>query len=184
MERIKTYFTAFVWQAGLGYLALWGLTLWALDTGSSVFGHSGACRPELATVMFYWVCDLGGPLALLATLANFALTATIWAPVYVAAATVEPGALALALPIVLVHVVGLPMAIFVAMRLSARAFDVMRLMVGRVRPDELAGAAAVGPPAGLVAFAAAEAKPAASPPIVGPRGQFGLRGNNPTPGGA
>ena len=183
MERYKAYLSAFAWQAGLGYLALWGMTFWVLDGGTVVFGTSGLCHPENARVLFYWVCDPGSLLAPLARLANFALTTTVWTPVYVAVATVEPDALVLALTIVLVHVVGLPTAIFVMIRLSERAFDVMRLMVGRVRPDELTGAAAAGPPSGLVAFAGNRVKPAGASAPVKPRDQFGQRRGSATPDG-
>ena len=127
MARLKTYFNVFVWQAGVGYLALWAITYWALDQGAVVFGQSGVCHPDAAKVLFYWVCDAASPYAFLAALANFALTVTVWSPVYIAAATVEPDAIAIALPIVLAHVVGLPASIFVLVRLMAAAFDRVRL---------------------------------------------------------
>src|SRR5437870_13704942 len=101
MQRLRSYFNAVIWQSGLGYLALWAVTFWALDRGAAVFDASGVCHPDEAKVLFYWVCDAASPYALLAALANFALTVTVWAPVYVAAATVEPDATAIALPIVL-----------------------------------------------------------------------------------
>jgi hypothetical protein len=171
MHRLKAYFNAFVWQAGLGYLALWAITIWSLDQGPAVFGASGVCQPDQAKVLFYWVCDPTSPFGILAALANFALTTTVWAPVYVAAATVKPDAMAIAVSIVLLHVVGLPTAIFVVVRLAARFFDVARLMLGRVRPEELAGAA---PPKSAASI------PLAPPPkptrIVKPRDHFGLRG--------
>ena len=134
MGRFKAYFNAFVWQAGFGYLALWAIAYWTLDQGATVFGRSDVCHPDAAKVLFYWICNSDSPLAFLATLANFSLTVTVWAPVYIAAATVRPDAIAIALPIVLAHVVGLPAAIFVLVRLMSTACDAARLMFRRARP--------------------------------------------------
>lgn len=96
--------------------------MWTLGDGASVFG-SGDCHPDEAKVLFYWVCNADNPLSILATLSNTALTATVWAPVYIAAATVRPDAIAIAAPIVGAHIVGLPAAIFVAMRLMLALFQ-------------------------------------------------------------
>ena len=132
MQRLKAYLTVVVWQSGLGYVALWAITFWALDGGAAVFDASGVCRPDQAKVLFYWTCDAASPFAVLASVANFALTVTVWAPVYVAAATVNPDAVALALPIVFIHVVGLPAAIYSLIRLMVRFFDLSRLIIRRV----------------------------------------------------
>ena len=142
MARFKTYLNTFVWQAGVGYLALWVITYWTLDHGAITFGQSGVCHPDAAKVLFYWVCDAASPYAFLAALANFALTVTVWSPVYIAAATVDSSAIAIALPIVLAHVVGLPASIFVLVRLLATAFDRLRLMLGRSRHGNVADVAA------------------------------------------
>jgi hypothetical protein len=132
MRRLRLYLSAFAWQTGVGYLALWVLTFWALDHGAAVFGRSGVCHPDAAKVLFYWVCDGASPYAILAALANFALTVTAWAPVYIAAATVEPRAIPIALSIVLSHMIGLPAAIFVLVRLLAATFDLLRAMLARM----------------------------------------------------
>src|ERR1700730_8495411 len=107
MQRLRDYCGIFAWQAGLGYLLLWGLTYWTLADGGAVFGQSGACHADSAQVLFYWACDPASPRQTLASVANFALTPTVWAPVFVAAATVDPAAVILAVPIVAVHVIGL-----------------------------------------------------------------------------
>src|SRR5215471_18226824 len=117
MRRLSEYGKLIVWQTGLGYLLLWAVTLWTLNDGAAVFGKSGVCFPDAAKVLFYWVCDVASPLSILASVANGALTATVWAPVYLAAATVDPEAIVVAVPIVLVHVIGLPLAILVLIRL-------------------------------------------------------------------
>jgi len=141
MQRLKDYSRFIVWQTGLGYLLLWAVTFWTLDEGAAVFGKSGECYPDAAKVLFYWVCD-AGPLAILAGVSNAALTATVWAPVYLAAATVRPDAVAIAGPIIVLHVVGLPLAIFVVVRMLSAVFD-LRRMVGSARAP--AAAAAVAP---------------------------------------
>ncbi|MGE0261047.1 MAG: hypothetical protein AB7T18_20095 [Alphaproteobacteria bacterium] len=165
MRRLKDYLRFLSWQAGLGYIALWAVTLWTLDHGSAVFGHSGVCRPDAAKVLFYWVCDPQSPLTILASVCNTALTVTVWAPVYLAAATVRPDAIVLALPIVSAHLIGLPTAIFVT----------IRLMLGLTRLVRLAPAPAL--PAGPEAPAP---EPTAIDPqkYVNPRAQFGLRGTH------
>jgi hypothetical protein len=130
MHRIHDYFRFLVWQAGLGYLALWAVTIWALDYGPSVFG-SGGCRPDEAKVLFYWICEPDNPLSILAAIANTALTVTLWSPVYIAAATVRPDAIVLAVPIVATHVVGLPAAIFVAIRMMLAMSQAVRRLARR-----------------------------------------------------
>jgi hypothetical protein len=126
MQRLKDYARFLVWSSGLGYIALWGLTMWTLDHGPAVFGRSGVCRPLTAQALFYWTCDADSALSLLATLANAALTITVWAPVYVAAATALPAAVPLAAPIILAHVIGLPAALLVLIRVMVLAFALVR----------------------------------------------------------
>ena len=126
MQRLKDYGRFLLWWTGLNYMLLWCLTLWTLHYGGAVFGKSGVCRPDTAQVLFYWVCDRASPLALLADIANAALTATVWAPVYLAAATVLPDAILIALPILIVHLVGLPSALLVMIRTMLAGFALMR----------------------------------------------------------
>ena len=126
MRRLKDYGRLAAWQAGVSYLLLWAVTVWALDEGATVFGKSGVCVPDEAKVLFYWVCEPASPLAILASVVNFALTATVWAPVYVAAATAQPDALAIAVPIVILHLVGLPLGIFVLIRMMVTALELRR----------------------------------------------------------
>jgi hypothetical protein len=117
---------------------LWGVAYWTLAHGAAVFGGSGVCHADSAQVLFYWACDPASPLQILASVVNFALTATVWAPIFVAAATVDPDAVILAVPIVAVHVVGLPLGILVLVRVPARSFDAVRALRARIH-----GAAAV-----------------------------------------
>jgi hypothetical protein len=182
MRRLKDYCRFFAWQAGLGYLLLWAVTFWTLDEGASVFGKSGVCFPDEAKVLFYWVCDPASPLAILASVANAALTATVWAPVYIAAATAEPGAMTIAGPIIALHVIGLPLALLVLIRLLAMALDLRRLIgSGRAAAHDVVAS----PPAVAVALPSVAASltlsPSPAPPTpsrtkVKPRSEFGLRG--------
>ena len=132
MPRLRDYCGILAWQSGLGYLLLWGVTYWTLAEGGTVFGQSGVCHADSAQVLFYWACDPASPLQILASVANFALTTTVWAPIFVAAATVDPDAVNLAVPIVAVHVIGLPLGILVLIRLSARTFDALRALRHRL----------------------------------------------------
>jgi hypothetical protein len=132
MQRLKDYCGIFAWQTGLGYLVLWGMAYWTLAHGAAVFGGSGVCHADSAQVLFYWACDPASPLAIPAGAANFALTATVWAPVFVAAATVDPDAVIIAVPIVGLHLLGLPLGILVLVRLSARSFDALRALRRRL----------------------------------------------------
>ena len=178
MRRLKDYLKVVAWQSGLSYLALWAVTFWTLDEGGRVFGKSGVCHPDAATVLFYWSCDSGSALSILAAVANVALTATVWAPVYVAAATVRPDAIPIAAAIIAVHVIGLPLGLFVLVRMLATALDLRRRLPGRA-PRE---AAANGGALARAVPAAGRASPAARLPspkprkVVKPRGEFGLRG--------
>lgn len=131
-ECLKEYCRILAWQTGIGYLLLWAVTYWTLDDGPTVFGRSGVCHADAAAVLFYWTCDPASPLQILAGVANSALTATVWAPVYVAAATVDHAFIAIAAPIVAAHMIGLPLALFVLIRTLARAFDRLRRFRGEV----------------------------------------------------
>lgn len=189
MRRLKDYLKILAWQTGLGYLLLWAVTFWTLDEGASVFGKSGVCLPDQAKVLFYWVCEATSPLSILASLANVALTVTVWAPVYLAAATVEPEAMAIAVPIMAVHLIGLPLGMFVLIRMLATALDLRRRIPGRGRPHETgpgpvitAGGAMASAGAGMRFFSTAPqgvkiVKPIIARPAkaVPPRSEFGLR---------
>ena len=175
MPRLRDYVRLLVWQTGLSYLALWAITLWTLNSGAAVFGGSGVCHPDAAKVLFYWVCDPASPLSILAAVANVALTVTVWAPVYVAAATVLPGAMFIAVPIVAVHLLGLPLGILVLVRLLVKVLDARHWLPGRRRRGDLghdAGAAAPGPERAAVPLPVRPQSPAASVPS---RELFGLR---------
>ena len=139
MRRLRDYCGILAWQTGLGYLLLWGVTYWTLAEGGSVFGRSGICHADSAQVLFYWACDPASPLQIVASVADFALTATVWAPVFVAAATVDPDAVMLALPIIALHVIGLPLGILVLIRLLARTCDALRALRHRIHAAALDG---------------------------------------------
>lgn len=165
MRHLKNYLHVAAWQLGLAYIALWAIAFVVLDYGPSIF--DGACRPVGAKLLSYWSCDPSSPLAFAAGIANTALTVTIWAPVYVAAATVHPDAVAIAIPILLVHLVGLPTALLVSIRLLARIVQVPRRFAGRHARD---GDDALPPLRAL-----RPATPSALPKVK-PRDTFGLRG--------
>src|SRR5262249_21375728 len=116
------------------YIAMWAVVLWALDDGFTVFGQSGVCHIDPAVVLFYWSCAADSPLAVLAAVVNAAFTTTIWAPVFVAAATVDADAVVIAVPIVLAHLVGLPTALFVLIRTLLWLFAGLRLVLRRLWP--------------------------------------------------
>jgi hypothetical protein len=177
MQRLKGFLSAFAWQVGLGYLLIWAFTFWTLDEGGMVFGRSGLCHTDSATVLFYWVCEPSSALAILAMLSNFALTVTVWAPVFVAAATVQPDAVSLAVPIVAVHAVGLPLGLFVLIRMMTTALDLKHKIPARVQKAAHAGAnpSAAAPPAPSGPPNALRPKPRPMQRVK-PRGEFGLRG--------
>lgn len=171
MQRLRDYLRFVAFNAGAGYVALWAMTFWTLDHGPAVFGGSGLCHPDDAKVLFYWVCEPATPLGILAALANTALTVTVWAPVYVAAATVRPDAVAIAVPIVLAHVIGLPTAIFVAIRTMLALLQFPRRLF-RCRPNTAA-------PDDDRLAARLVREIARRPPAGGTRSHFGLRGTVP-----
>jgi hypothetical protein len=113
-------------------------------------------------------CSIGPairlPLSILAALANTALTVTVWAPVYVAAATVDPSAMALALPIMLTHALGLPAALLVIIRVMSGLFTIPRRFL-RKQSAPLSDANEPG-----------RQQPRHTLRLVKPRQSFGLRG--------
>ncbi len=173
MGRIKDYVRFIAWQTGLSYLLMWAVTFWALDYGAAVFGTSGVCHPDAAKELFYWVCDASSPLSILATVVNVALTATVWAPVYIAAASVQPEAMAVAAPIIAIHVVGLPLGLFVLVRTVAAVLDFGRRKA-RGGSKEIAGARSTDSARPPQAKAAKQAPPQPRK-VVPPRSEFGLR---------
>ena len=146
MQRLRDYSRIVAWQTGIGYLLLWAVALWTLDDGARVFGKSGVCHPDSAKVLFYWVCEGTSPFATLAAVANAALTATFWAPVYLAVATVQPAAVPLAASIIALHLVGLPLGLFVLTRLGAMLLDLVR--PGRAPAPVKPAPSSSGPAAG------------------------------------
>jgi hypothetical protein len=129
MQRLRDYARFLVWSSGIGYLALWATTLWTLDYGVGLFAKSGACRADVGRELFYWACDPASPLAMLATLANAALTFTVWAPVYVVAAIVQPDLIIIAGPIVAAHLIGLPAALLVTIRTLVAVLGALRWLL-------------------------------------------------------
>ncbi len=177
MQRLRDYLRFLVWQSGLGYAVLWVVTFWTLDYGPAIFGRAG-CHSDEAKVLFYWICEGSNPLAMLAMVANTALTATVWAPVYVAAATVRPDAIGIAAPILLLHLIGLPAVIFVAIRLMLQFFLLPRRIARRMQAAD-AGALEREPasrrepqPDGMLI----ERRLPQLKTGVAPRREFGLRG--------
>ena len=73
MRRFKEYLKFVAWQTGIGYVVLWLVTFWTLDEGAATFAASGACYPDTAAVLFYWVCAKTSPLGILASVANAAI---------------------------------------------------------------------------------------------------------------
>jgi hypothetical protein len=164
--RLKRCLHIAATQLGLAYIALWAVTFVVLDYGPHLFEE--ACRPVGTRLLFYWNCDPSSPLAFLSNIANTALTATVWVPVYIAAATVHPDALPLAIPILLVHLIGLPTALLVAIRMLARIVQAPRRIAAR-RTRALDEAL---PPLRML-------PPVPAAPKVKPRDTFGLRGLKP-----
>jgi hypothetical protein len=164
MRRLNSYLHVAAWQLGLAYVALWAITFVVLDYGPIIFDDN--CRPVGGKLLFYWSCGPSSALAFAAAVANTALTVTVWAPVYVAAATVQPDATALALPILLVHLIGLPTALLVAIRLLARLVQLPRWLAGRQ------GQSGDDAPTPLRTLPPARS----DVPKVKPRDTFGLRG--------
>lgn len=125
MPPVRSILRAALWSWGLGYVVLWGLAIWALGETHPLW-RDPACRADANQVVFYFDCGRAGAIAALAMLTNWAFTFTIWAPVYIAAATVRADALAVALPVVASHVLGLPAAVYVAMRTAQAGFARLR----------------------------------------------------------
>ena len=176
MRRFREYLKFITWQTGIGYLLLWMVTLWTLDEGASVFGNSGVCYPDTAAVLFYWVCAKASPLSILASVANAALTATVWAPVYIAAATVGPEAISIAVPIVLLHVVGLPLGLFVLIRMLTNVLDLRRNIRPSREPARASMAAAAARPTTTPSLQSLSRLAAPQPTRkVKARSEFGLR---------
>ncbi len=169
MQRLKDYIGFAAWHSAFVYAGLWTIAYWGLRTGPMVFGGSGACHIDYAPVLFYWNCEGGAPIALLAQTINWALTCTVWAPVYVAAAFAGTSAGGLAAAIVSVHLVGLPAALLIAVRLLQILLDSVIALVCR-RP-----AGKREPSASARALARALQAPRPRPRVP-PRETFGLRG--------
>lgn len=140
MQRLRDYARFLAWSSGLGYLALWATTLWTLDYGSTLFAESGACHPDVGRELFYWACDPASPLSMLATIADTALTFTVWAPVYIAAATVQPDLIILAAPLAATHVIGLPAALLVVIRVMVAVLSALRRLLRNALPAARAAA--------------------------------------------
>jgi hypothetical protein len=167
MNRLKDYARFLTWNFGLGYIALWPMALWTLDHGQAFFSGTGQCKPDPATALFYWICDPASPASIVATLANSALTVTVWGPVYIAAAAVKANALPVALPIVAIHIFGFSAVILITARSALWLLQTMRGLGRRAPPS---------PPDDARTARHEFALPAGTIPSVEPHDGFGLRG--------
>lgn len=175
MRRLHDYFRFLIWQSGLGYAALWIVTFWTLDYGPAIFSQAAGCHPDQAKVMFYWACDPASSLSFLASIANTALTVTVWAPVYLAAATVRPDAVSIAGPILAAHVIGLPALIFITIRLMLQFFLLPRRLARRMQLIDSGAAVELETGEQKLSTILETRTARQAPSTVKPREQFGLR---------
>ncbi|MFL9828730.1 hypothetical protein, partial [Rhodoplanes sp. SY1] len=108
---------------GVFYIALWGITWLILAYGGEVLRPDHGCRLEGLSALVLWRCTGGAHLPVVADLANGVLASTVWAPVVVLAAAVQPEVRLVAFLVVGLHVVGLPAALLIAIRGGERLCD-------------------------------------------------------------
>lgn len=106
------------WTCGLGYIAMWLIVFLSLD-GAPIVRSSPSCTALDGVVMVFWTCELHTPLWFLANLVNIAMSYTVWAPVFLAVASVDPAVIFIASTIVGTHVLGLPACLYVMLRIFA-----------------------------------------------------------------
>lgn len=172
-----------VYILGLFYIALWAITWLILGHGAALLRPEQGCRLEGLDVLFLWRCAGETPLPVVADLANGVLASTVWAPIVVLTAAVQPEVRLVAFLVVGLHVVGLPAALLIAIRAGERLCDrIARRATGTAQ-------AASGPTPDAPArpertrcdpdFAAVSASRPKRPPVT-PRKTFGLRQTIPT----
>lgn len=160
---------------GLAYMLLWLITWWVLDHGAAVLGPGTGCRLQRLSDLVLWRCTDVMPIPVVADLVNGVLASTVWAPVVVMAAAIQPEVRLAAVAVIGLHLVGLPAALLIAVRFGARLCD----RIARRAPADapagdptVAARASVAEPADRRA-AAAPVRAKRVPPM--PRATFGLR---------
>ncbi|RAI30806.1 hypothetical protein CH338_26995, partial [Rhodoplanes elegans] len=108
---------------GVFYIALWGITWLILAYGGELLRPDHGCRLEGLSALFLWHCTGGAHLPVVADLANGVLASTVWAPLVVLTAAVQPEVRLVAFLVVGLHVVGLPAALLIAIRGGERLCD-------------------------------------------------------------
>ncbi|MFD2181239.1 hypothetical protein [Rhodoplanes azumiensis] len=172
-----------VYILGIFYIALWAITWLILGHGAALLRPEQGCRLEGLDVLFLWRCVGETHLPVVADLANGVLASTVWAPVVVLTAAVQPEVRLVAFLVVALHVVGLPAALLIAIRAGETLCD-------RIARRPAAGERAAPAPAPddpgrtertpRAASGAPLAPPRPKRPPVTPRKTFGLRRTIPT----
>lgn len=106
------------WGAGLSYISTWAMLLWFMTDGAFIRANP-SCDPILLwDTLAFWSCGEPALAVTLANMINVALALTLWAPAFLAIALNDPAGWVIALPILVTHLVGLPSAAYVALRLG------------------------------------------------------------------
>ncbi|MEO1199913.1 MAG: hypothetical protein AAFX39_11880 [Pseudomonadota bacterium] len=103
-SRLQLAPRLFVICSALSYTVMWVTTIAFVRTGLGIVGHPD-CQQMIGGPLL-WTCD-GMPMAILVYFVNTCLILTLWAPVMIAAATVNVVAMPIAGLVLVVHGIGI-----------------------------------------------------------------------------
>ena len=108
---MRRFLTKLAWPYGIAYAMLWLAFLWFAADGALIRNNPG-CSPIESAPLPLWTCSEFGATYLLTLLIDIALLAIMWAPVFIAAATVNLATVPLAVPLIFGHVMGVTALIY------------------------------------------------------------------------
>lgn len=128
----------FAWPYAAIYAGMWALAI-ATVRGAAFLSFYPGCVTFDTAVTPMWHCADSFFMGLLANLANASLMVTLWVPSFIMAGLVDPTSASIAVPILLVHAIGLPTTVYAIVRIMIALMEqavspAARTIAARLRP--------------------------------------------------
>lgn len=103
------------WPYAVAYMGLWSVFMWFAQYGGVIRANADCAQVPDAPLPL-WTCSGDGFLSIAALVVDLALLLTVWAPAFVAAATVNAAAIPIAASLVAGHLLGLAASVYAMVR--------------------------------------------------------------------
>lgn len=127
---------AFAWPYAVIYAGMWLMAI-ATVRGMTFLSVDPYCATVATKITPLWYCTDGALMGLVATLANASLLVTLWVPSFIVVGLVNPYSAAIALPILLVHAIGVPTSVYALVRIAIALMENVLSPAARMLADRL-----------------------------------------------